>query len=153
LNAIVLFGKNQNATPWQPELQLKLIEHWEGGLSAALIAERLNAEFGTSLTRNSIIGRVNRQRTVGVTFGNRKPVTIKPPRERVYRAAKPPKLKSTPPVRDLEIPVEQRKTFMELGDNDCRFAAGHCVRAYDLNYKRRTASAKLHRDWLPSVMR
>jgi hypothetical protein len=63
-----------------------------------------------------------------------------------------------------------------LGDNDCRFAvgdvgepgfffcggavekghsycAGHCVRAYDLNYKRRTASAKLHRDWLPSVMR
>lgn len=46
------------------------------------------------------------------------------PTQSVPRIGKTHKLPPTPIV-DLEIPVEQRKSLMEMGMNDCRWPVGH----------------------------
>ena len=45
---------------WTPEQTEFAIKHWRDGKSAATVAEMMNAAFGTKLSRNAVIGRLNR---------------------------------------------------------------------------------------------
>lgn len=47
-------------TLWKNELLDSLKKHHEDGLSATLIASRINEQYGTAFTRNAIIGAAHR---------------------------------------------------------------------------------------------
>jgi GcrA cell cycle regulator len=47
-------------TVWPPALETQLIEFWNQGMSASLIAKELNKEFKSQLTRNAVIGKAHR---------------------------------------------------------------------------------------------
>ena len=47
---------------WTEPLTEKMAVYWNEGFSTSLIADKLNQEFGTRLTRNSVIGRRYRMR-------------------------------------------------------------------------------------------
>jgi GcrA cell cycle regulator len=124
---------NRNS-PWTTEVTMAMLEKRNIGKSAATIANELNAEFSASFTRNAIIGRCGRMklppRAVVITLNGRSARTPsmegRRPRIRseVVRAAKglrPIKFRPPPQlIIDLEIPLAQRKTLMELGPRDCR---------------------------------
>jgi hypothetical protein len=52
--------------PWTQEQEATLVEHWERGLSAAKIAVELAQILGTSVTRNMVMGKVDRLRKDGL---------------------------------------------------------------------------------------
>jgi hypothetical protein len=130
---------NRNS-PWTTEVTMAMLEKRNIGKSAATIANELNAEFSASFTRNAIIGRCGRMklppRAVVITLNGRSARTPcmdgRRPRlksEAVRRAKglnKPIRISApeAPSIIDLEIPMEQRKTLMELGRHDCRFGVG-----------------------------
>lgn len=47
-------------TPWPPAMLARLMELWGGGMSGGRCVRALNAEFGTQITRNAVIGMVTR---------------------------------------------------------------------------------------------
>ncbi|MFN3349088.1 GcrA family cell cycle regulator [Pseudorhodoplanes sp.] len=47
---------------WSPEVVARLREHWQAGLSASQCARAINNEFGTSISRNAVIGKARRMR-------------------------------------------------------------------------------------------
>ena len=55
------FG-NQYGAVWTDEQDAALRKHLLAGLSSSLAATEINKEFGTAFTRNSVIGRTNRQK-------------------------------------------------------------------------------------------
>jgi GcrA cell cycle regulator len=100
------------------------------GLSSSQIATVLNAELGLSLTRNAVIGRLARS---GLSIlsgwrGGRKAASqrIKKPRQRKKLAAEIIEFrrKEAPDIVDAQIPVEQRKSLINLGPRDCRWPVG-----------------------------
>jgi len=115
---------NEQRGPWEstPGLTARMVElHALTGdqyLSASAIAEKLNAEFHTDLTRNAIIGRSHRLNL---------PVRRGPP-DRKRKEAKPKMVKIRPRV-DAPIPpvlAEPRGpqaglTIYQLGWGDCRW--------------------------------
>lgn len=133
----------------------KLIELRAERLSSSLIA----IELGT--TRNAVIGKANR---LGLcrSFGKagqpkkRRAYPIRSRRISLARIFREP----PPMIDDALIPAEQRKTMMELHEDDCRwpvgevgdpgfffcggpvetgqpYCAGHCARAYQVGNERR----------------
>lgn len=105
-------------TTWTTERHVRLMVHWMNGLSASVIAEKLNEEFKLSLTRNAVIGRAHR---TNLTNNDR-------PQNRIYGrwggSKKRPK-SAFVPAAEFEIPMEQRKTFVELEPHHCRWPVGH----------------------------
>jgi GcrA cell cycle regulator len=143
---------NHKTSPWDDALIERLKLLWADGVSASAIA----LEFGRGITRNAIIGKVHR-----LGFANR----VERPTNSMPRPARPQKLKPlrrefsdwkpfiAPTISDLDIPLAQRKSFMELAPGHCRWGVGdvrepsfffcgapqapglpychgHCVRAY-----------------------
>lgn len=132
-----------------------LVRQRAAGLSSSLIA----IELGT--TRNAVIGKANRLglcRPDGTAGQPRKRRAYPPraPRLRLARIVREP----PPMIDDAQIPIEQRKTLMELREGDCRwpvgevgdpgfffcggpvetgqpYCAGHCARAYQVGNERR----------------
>ncbi len=109
---------NQSRSPWElvGGLSQRCEELWNGGYSAAVIARMLNEEFSLSITRNAVIGRVNRRKLPPRKVGRRKGKTSRWPslrkrhdNSRVIFA----KLASEP--EPLKISV------FELKANHCRF--------------------------------
>ena len=112
-------------SPWLiPGLTQRLIAlHAQTGaaeMSMGDIADRLNFEFETDLTRNSIIGRCRRlglpARVSGANFRR---AAMKPPKVRMVRIDAPI------PARDLPAgPRPEGLTIYQLGRGDCRFPLG-----------------------------
>jgi GcrA cell cycle regulator len=99
------------------------------GFSLSIVAEKINAKFGTAYTRNAVIGRLNR---AGITREATK--TTKPK----GRGAARPILRgrlvrlSAPRTRIPEIVVQMRcaevvprhVSLLELGNNECHWPYG-----------------------------
>ncbi len=163
-------------SPWTDALISELGIAWAAGKSGAAIARDFNERYGFVFTRSAIIGKVHRlglpQRACGAPAYPRiapeeraQRRLEKLQRRAEVRAAKagfraermvPKRRAPLPPVIpnfDLLIPMEQRKTFAELGTRDCRwiigdpqepshfycgggvlgelpYCAGHCARSY-----------------------
>lgn len=132
---------------WTDERLALLKQRWADGLSASQIA----GELGGGVTRSAVCGKVFRLglsgRSATVTIKPRapkanprpgRPITIKPrpPAQPKYAAPKPATDDDTEVdtgfqsdgitdiVEDTDIPVEQRKTLLELTDTTCRWPIG-----------------------------
>lgn len=107
---------------------------WGEGLSASQIA----GEIGGGLSRNAVIGKVNR---LGLSRREARPRKSSP---RPPRTAKPratsraqrivasvennfpglPEQFTAPSINDAEIPMEQRRTLLELNPSTCKWPVG-----------------------------
>jgi GcrA cell cycle regulator len=58
----MLPGNNKRHTPWTDEINNRLRELYETGVSHSVIATILNETFGTTFSRNACIGRASRMR-------------------------------------------------------------------------------------------
>ena len=115
--------KSHKTSPWDDDLVERLKLLWADGVSASAIA----LEFGRGITRNAIIGKVHR-----LGFTNR----VERRANSMPRPARPQKFKPlrrefsdwkpfiAPAISDLDIPLGQRKSFMELAPGDCRWGVG-----------------------------
>src|ERR1035437_9666985 len=123
------------SSAWTDERAATAVKMWQDGHTASQIA----AELG-GITRNAVIGKIGRMgarvRTKGLTQGHRypprtqsQPRPLSPPgasartenrkvvRQRLPSGALPPlEIDSTD---DLNIPIEQRKTLLQLTDKVC----------------------------------
>jgi GcrA cell cycle regulator len=100
------------------------------GLSCALIA----AELGGGLSRNSVIGKLRRMglrhikpvvtNERSIRRSRRKPLrpiaVLFPPQECAMEQMPP-----SSSLNDVEIPLTQRRTLVELGEHDCRWSCGN----------------------------
>jgi GcrA cell cycle regulator len=149
-----------------PDLDAALRRKWEDGESCSQIAVAINTEFGTKFTRNAIIGVVTRK-----ALAKRKRKTeARAPAKRSHRkrmfaittmpqAERPVPQRPPPSVVDQAIPIEQRRTLMQLTNRTCKWPVGdpgtpgfffcgaealqpfpycesHCLRSYDSSYIR-----------------
>jgi GcrA cell cycle regulator len=115
--------KSHKTSPWDDDLVERLKLLWADGVSASAIA----LEFGRGITRNAIIGKVHR-----LGFTNR----VERRANSMPRPARPQKFKPlrrefsdwkpfiAPAISDLDIPLGQRKSFIELAPGDCRWGVG-----------------------------
>jgi GcrA cell cycle regulator len=125
-------------TVWTPDQIGRLRFHASEGLSTHEAAAAINREFGTAFTRNAVIGRAIRSRIQWVRWARaieahrndlERPREKKIPRRRLtarMRKERPVALaiEPAPPVLVLdptEIPAEQRRTLLQLGNEHCRF--------------------------------
>ena len=115
---------------WTDERVALLTKLWADGLSASQIA----AELG-GITRNAVIGKVHR---LGLS-GRAKSPSSSAPRPRKARSSQMLRV-SRPSIRGnnalaydyavepepelIEIPIEQRKTLLQLNDATCRWPVG-----------------------------
>ncbi len=116
---------------WTDERVERLKKLWTDGLSASQIA----AELG-GVTRNAVIGKVHR---LGLS-GRAKSPSSSTPRPRKVRSGGHMLRVSRPSIRGntalaydydvepepelIEIPVEQRKTLLQLNEHTCRWPIG-----------------------------
>ena len=115
---------------WTDERVALLTKLWADGLSASQIA----AELG-GITRNAVIGKVHR---LGLS-GRAKSPSSSSPRPRKARSSgmlrvSRPSMRGTtalayeydaePEPELIEIPVEQRKTLLQLTEKTCRWPVG-----------------------------
>lgn len=122
---------------WDQDRVEKLEKLWQEGLSASIIAARLG-----NTTRNAVIGKLHRLGLTGPMHSCPR-VARRGGRGRVARA---PKLKpwaacerksaklfesAEPftPGPELVIPLNERKSLLQLEDNDCRWPIGDPVEA------------------------
>jgi len=116
---------------WTDERVELLKKLWSDGLSASQIA----AELG-GITRNAVIGKVHR---LGLSGRAKSPSSAAPrPRKarssgHMLRVSRPQMRGNTALAYDyeaepepelVEIPVEQRKTLLQLSDKTCRWPIG-----------------------------
>jgi len=116
---------------WTEERVALLTKLWADGLSASQVA----AELG-GVTRNAVIGKVHR---LGLS-GRAKSPSSSSPRPRKARSSSHMLRVSRPQMRGntalaydyaaepepelIEIPLEQRKTLLQLNDATCRWPVG-----------------------------
>lgn len=116
---------------WTDERVELLKKLWSDGLSASQIAGELGG-----ITRNAVIGKVHR---LGLSGRAKSPSSSSPrPRKarsggHMLRVQRPQMRGNTalaydyepePEPEMLEIPVEQRKTLLQLNENTCRWPIG-----------------------------
>jgi GcrA cell cycle regulator len=112
---------------WTEEQDQYLRDH-RGKLSSS----QMGAQLG--VTRNAVIGRANRiglepLRAINSIFdGVNQARRIARDRAPKVKVVKPVQLKvvalPAPTIDDNAIPLEQRRTFFELGAHDCRWPVG-----------------------------
>jgi GcrA cell cycle regulator len=122
---------DNNPMSWTEERVELLKKLWADGLSASQIA----AELG-GITRNAVIGKVHR---LGLSGRAKSPSSTAPrPRKarssgHMLRVSRPQMRGNTalaydydvePEPEMIEIPVEQRKTLLQLTEKTCRWPVG-----------------------------
>ena len=93
------------AAPWGDAHAEYLQELAKMGLSASLIARALNEKFGTSYSRNAVIGRMSR-----------KSVESRPSKQRYVRVK--------PPMNVIHENAPHRCTLFALTNSSCRWPLG-----------------------------
>lgn len=133
--------------PWTAERVSALKQQWQSGLSAAQIADSFRRER-LSITRSAVLGKVHRLRHGGHDMGPVRPQRVRPRLQREKTSRKPRPacdystrrtkqqsalhamldgLQFTPipdAAADQLIPVEQRRTLMELRRGECKWPVG-----------------------------
>mgnify|MGYP001610249386 CR=1 FL=1 len=105
-------------------------------LTHMVVVERLSAgviaqELGEGFTRNSVIGKINRQRARGLLPAS-KPRAAKPPRmaprlrrrngeRKAYQAKAVVRLERTPVPRPVAAPTSAPVTLLAIGPGQCRY--------------------------------
>lgn len=127
-------------TAWTLEHDTLLKQCWQDGVSCSQIAVRLNTDLGTTFSRNAVIGRVHRlglhdqfvrcRKAVRISSRKRKRVQVRPGRKSTYGGevalVESQERTSAPDLAayDAAIPVEQRRTVLEMNDGTCRWPVG-----------------------------
>jgi GcrA cell cycle regulator len=124
---------NGTSSGWDDDREALLRTLHGEGLSASQIAARI-CVTGFEVTRNAVIGKANR---MGLTGGDkpRRSTRSRKPRRKpnpginmVFGGRKSAKLflEAEPftPGPELVIPLHERKTLLQLEDNDCRWGIG-----------------------------
>jgi GcrA cell cycle regulator len=125
---------------WSAERVDRLIELWDQGDFASVIARKINEETGSHFTRNAILGKVDRMHLPGRALKRLTPeerrdrekirkrvkrAKERAPGEIVSRArARRAYLGEQVAVLDQQIPVVQRMTLFELNNHNCRWPVG-----------------------------
>jgi GcrA cell cycle regulator len=115
---------------WTEERVELLKKLWQDGLSASQIAKQLGG-----VTRNAVIGKVHRLGLSGraKSPSNAAPRPRKPRSSGMIRVSRPQIRGNTALAYDyevepepelLEIPLEQRKTLLQLNEHTCRWPIG-----------------------------
>ncbi len=119
---------NSGGIWWTAPMEDSLRQQDATGLSCTKIASAISAEFGIvpPLSRNSVIGKRHRlglgaRRVIGV---RRPRPEKKPPAFRPRLPREPKAEKYVGPIR-FEVPLEQRRTFMQLEPHQCRWPSEH----------------------------
>ena len=130
-------------SPWTEEHETTVVKHWEQGLSAAKIAIELSRILGTSVTRNMVMGKVDRLRKDGLLGARDETIqTIKLPRVMNNPRSPRPRKQYCPQVakpklvcRTVELPKPDPLHIpMEaLTQNTCTWSFGD-PRDEDFNY-------------------
>lgn len=138
-----------NISVWSGALLEKLKELNDKAMSSSQIASEINSLFGCQFSRSAIIGARHRQ---GLTIpekstwtleqrlaygggGYRRTTGEKKPRvrsgpsqrgkwQRIRVVAAADEYKDAPSIEDMEIPLEQRKTLLQLDSNTCHWPVG-----------------------------
>lgn len=117
-------------TPWTPDVLALAKALNQKGLSASKIAAEINKQFGTTLTRNSIVGKFHRD---GIPFQSATQSVRNRAALRTYRAAKkrckPAKVVALPKPKktDVVLPPARgtgRDAVLLLQVSDCRYPVG-----------------------------
>ena len=112
-----------------------------GLFSSSQMASQLHIQFGGPISRNAVIGKLGRLglvsiRPKGPAKGTPRPPRLKyrptltpaadrrPPRTALREPPPMPKVKFTTPDDDLAIPIEQRRTLLQLEDGMCKWPVG-----------------------------
>lgn len=117
---------------WPDEATTVMVEMWERGCSAGMIAERLNNDFGLTLTRSAVLGKIHRkhmQRREDAQPKFSKKRMISRPRNQAARRQVFPAVRvrvAEPYVADdvLDLRTEHSKTILELTTITCRWPCG-----------------------------
>ena len=124
---------NLNAD-WTPAESDYAIKHWQDGKSANRIAVMMNAAFGTSRSRNSVIGRLNRLGLARAAPSGPRESTLF--RKAARAACRAPRVNKTPTARKLSPPkplpapvviladVSFARPWLERGPRQCAFPLG-----------------------------
>ena len=115
---------------WSVPMMTRLKQLWQAGDSAKVCAETLNVEFGTSISRNSVIGKINR-------IGSARDCGAKPGG---FRAPRQPKRKEMVPMpqpilhpveavfvsppRKVDMPTGAGAAVLALRFGQCRWPIG-----------------------------
>lgn len=88
---------------WTEELIAEAIEHWSDGLSAGLIALRINTKHKTGFSRNAIIGKLHRMGFSNIR-GNPRLKLHKIPKKRLKKVEKDsPAPKTTKKIKTVRV--------------------------------------------------
>jgi GcrA cell cycle regulator len=111
---------------WDAGAHDLLVSLWTEGFSASVCARQINAKFGTSFTRNAVIGRAHRSMFPMRATAKGEQHTIRRARGSRSKAPKVVRVKKPEPVEviDTQIPFEQRKQLLTLGRNECHWPVG-----------------------------
>lgn len=112
---------------WTQEHKSTIVKHWESGLSAAKIADELSRVLGASVTRNMIMGKVDRLRKDGLVGARDETNQIKLPSAMKSPRAPRPKKQYLPKPDPLHVPMEALTKF------SCTWSFGD-PRDEDFNY-------------------
>jgi GcrA cell cycle regulator len=108
-----------------PELDEILKSRWKT-FSSTEIASALNAQFGINLTRNAVIGRINRlglaEKRSWMPKIYKKRLSNSPRRSAPARPKYDVELPDL--LSDLQTPIEQRKSLLDLTAGTCRWPVG-----------------------------
>jgi GcrA cell cycle regulator len=118
---------------WTEEQSDHLRSLWAEGFSCSQIADKIGG-----LTRNSVIGRVHRMglsRRAKTPNRSRTTESSIPRIRRMMVHGKHRFLRNIPVrkpavIIDSDIPLEQRRTFMQLGEHECKFPIGDGVHMF-----------------------
>lgn len=120
--------------PWTEEQEATVVKHWERGLSAQKIAVELSQILGTSVTRNMVMGKVDRLRKDGLIRARDGTIQIVNGRCRMSSPRSPRPIKQFCPkvakprlvCRTVELPkVDPLHISMEaLTANSCTWSYG-----------------------------
>jgi GcrA cell cycle regulator len=123
-------------TSWTDEVVETLRTAWEAGYSAAACAGEVYNKHGFAVTRNAILGKVDRLK---LTKRRDQVAVQKPRRRRVTGSSvishderkRTPTVRSSPAFEDVEatdLPLDQSEfacTLVELRERSCRWPMGH----------------------------
>jgi GcrA cell cycle regulator len=112
---------------WDSERSDELRRYTAMGCSASQIATMM----GQGITRNAVIGRLHRMGIRTAHAGGRPTNGSKNPGKKRSHKSKPPQtpaareeIKAAAEIADCNIPLEQRRKFMELRAGECKWPVG-----------------------------